>query len=91
MPAKRNILLIAVLLTGFVMYFVASAFGRVWEIFDSLRVPGRIERLFFEVFQIGLGTGFLICLYLILIVAIYLYLQGHLDRLFENRFSSPVQ
>lgn len=84
MANKKNIILLAALFTGFVLYFAVSAFGRVSEIFDSLRVPGRVERLFFEIFQIGLGTGFLACLYLVTIVVIYLYIRGYLDRLFQN-------
>jgi hypothetical protein len=80
---KKALALTAVL-TAFFLFFVFSAFGRVGEIWDSLRVPGRIERLFFEIFQIGLGTGFFICLYLALIAILYLYSQGYLDRLQRN-------
>lgn len=84
MTRKRNAAVFAVLITAFVLYFVISAFARVWEIFDSLRVPGRVERVFFETFQIGLGTGFLVCLYIAILVAVYLYMQGYLDWLRER-------
>ena len=83
MPTRKQIFLFTVILTGFVLYFVVSAFRRFWEIFDSLRVPGRVERVFFETFQIGLGTGFLTCLYIMIIAMIYLYLKGYLIRLLE--------
>jgi hypothetical protein len=84
MSDKKKGILFAILFTGFVLYFVVSAFGRVSEIFDSLRVPGRVERVFFEVFQIGLGTGFLICLYLVTVAVLFLYVKGYLDQLFKN-------
>ena len=80
---KKAIVLMA-LLTAFVLYFVISAFARVGEIFDSLRVPGRVERVFFETFQIGLGTGFLVCLYLAIVTASYLHLKGYSDWLRER-------
>jgi len=81
---KRNAAVFTALLTVFVLHFVISAFARVWEIFDSLRVPGRVERVFFETFQIGLGTGFLVCLFLAILVTVYLYMQGYLDWLRER-------
>ncbi len=84
MTPKKKALVFAAFLTVFVLYFVVSAFARVWEIFDSLRVPGRVERVFFETFQIGLGTGFLVCLYLAIMVAVYLYTRGYLDWLRER-------
>ena len=84
MTRRKKALVFTVVLTVFFVFFVVSAFGRVGEIWDSLRVPGRIERLFFEIFQIGLGTGFFICLYLALIAILYLYSQGYLDRLLRS-------
>ena len=84
MNSRRKVQLLAAILTAFFLYFVISAFGRVGEIWDSLRVPGRVERVFFETFQIGLGTGFFICLYIVVVALVYLYLQGYLDRLFPQ-------
>lgn len=70
MKARRVLLLVFVASTLLVSYFVASVLLRVWEIYDSLRVPGWVESCFIEVFQLGIGTGFIACLYLVVAILI---------------------